>query len=464
MPSQNKTKFYNLNQWQGTEYPQRMDFNEDNLKIDAALKGISDCKLDLLGGNISGNLNVEKINNRFIQKDENDRTPKSLMGVGAFGLGACDVSDANMSPDSIHHTSIFRYNINDATLYNLPDKNSGILFTKGYSGGEKGNTVQEYTSIVGSEINLFIRHRDLGKWGPWQKIATDGKFNSALTFYGNSGVRSYKNVLEYYNSSSSISGILKISLPKSWTNTMMRGKIQGYDYSGKIWEMDFSGYNYADAALWYQGMVSISGEPPFESVKYGHDGSKCCILLGTSSTKWTYTNFIITDFQAAYSQIENWEKGWEANVISSENGISKLTVPTMYRPVPETRRINGKSLTSDVTLSAIDVGAFTHSNYGNVLPVISTHISLNKGHENTVLILRSASQLNVSIPLDSKVNFTVGTSITLLNHGTGEVDIVSESGVTLYSKDNLKKMDGLFSSVTLIKIASNQWHLIGAIK
>lgn len=38
MPSENKTPHYGLNQWQGNEYPKRVDFVEDNIKIDAALK------------------------------------------------------------------------------------------------------------------------------------------------------------------------------------------------------------------------------------------------------------------------------------------------------------------------------------------------------------------------------------------------------------------------------------------
>lgn len=37
MPSENKTPNYGLNQWKGSEYPKRTDFNEDNDLIDAAL-------------------------------------------------------------------------------------------------------------------------------------------------------------------------------------------------------------------------------------------------------------------------------------------------------------------------------------------------------------------------------------------------------------------------------------------
>ncbi|MDU6348285.1 MAG: hypothetical protein E6593_16270, partial [Clostridium sp.] len=37
MPSENKTPHLGLNQWQGNEYPQRVDFVADNAAIDAAI-------------------------------------------------------------------------------------------------------------------------------------------------------------------------------------------------------------------------------------------------------------------------------------------------------------------------------------------------------------------------------------------------------------------------------------------
>lgn len=42
MPSANKTPNYELNQWQGNEYPKRQDFLDDNAKIDTALKANAD--------------------------------------------------------------------------------------------------------------------------------------------------------------------------------------------------------------------------------------------------------------------------------------------------------------------------------------------------------------------------------------------------------------------------------------
>ncbi|MBB6214950.1 hypothetical protein HNQ80_001035 [Anaerosolibacter carboniphilus] len=42
MPSQNKTQYVGLNQWQGNEYPMREDYNEDNRKTEAKIKENAD--------------------------------------------------------------------------------------------------------------------------------------------------------------------------------------------------------------------------------------------------------------------------------------------------------------------------------------------------------------------------------------------------------------------------------------
>lgn len=49
MPAENKTPNIQLNQWLGNEYPKRQDFVDDNLKIDNAVKAISDANSHLAG-------------------------------------------------------------------------------------------------------------------------------------------------------------------------------------------------------------------------------------------------------------------------------------------------------------------------------------------------------------------------------------------------------------------------------
>lgn len=44
MPAAAKTPNIQLNQWLGNEYPKRLDFNEDNLAIDTAIKAVQDAQ------------------------------------------------------------------------------------------------------------------------------------------------------------------------------------------------------------------------------------------------------------------------------------------------------------------------------------------------------------------------------------------------------------------------------------
>ncbi len=102
MPSQNKTPNYNLNQWEGTEYPLRTDFNDDNAKIDAALgkinQNLDEVDASKLGGllpsvfarqdqqNVFDNHQVIKKDNGYLQfRDVADGLVGFVQGLNTSG-------------------------------------------------------------------------------------------------------------------------------------------------------------------------------------------------------------------------------------------------------------------------------------------------------------------------------------------------------------------------------------------
>ena len=91
---------------------------------------------------------------------------------------------------------------------------------------------------------------------------------------------------------------MKITLPKSWTSTMLRITIKGYDYvygGNTAWECVIGGYN-TTPNTWAGKSAEIRGDgAPFSSIRLGHDGTNCCILLGTTSTTWHYPKIVISD-------------------------------------------------------------------------------------------------------------------------------------------------------------------------
>src|ERR1035441_9652006 len=66
----------------------------------------------------------------------------------------------------------------------------------------------------------------------------------------------------------------------------------------------------------------------------------------------------------------------------------------------------------------------------------------------------------VTVPLNSSQAFPVGTSITVRQTGTGVTTIVAAGGVTITTPSSLV-LRTQFSSVQLVKVATDSWDLMG---
>jgi hypothetical protein len=74
-----------------------------------------------------------------------------------------------------------------------------------------------------------------------------------------------------------------------------------------------------------------------------------------------------------------------------------------------------------------------------------------------------ASSNNLTVPPNSSVAFATGTQILLLSRGAGQTTVVAGSGVTVNSEGGFLKLTGQYSAATLIKVATNEWYLIGSL-
>jgi hypothetical protein len=102
----------------------------------------------------------------------------------------------------------------------------------------------------------------------------------------------------------------------------------------------------------------------------------------------------------------------------------------------------------------------------------SSTISINAQVESYTLVLSDKDKLveidngsanNLTIPLNSSVEFPVGTQINILQTGAGTTTLVPTSGVTLNATPGLI-LRARWSSVTLIKRATNTWVAIGDLR
>jgi hypothetical protein len=83
------------------------------------------------------------------------------------------------------------------------------------------------------------------------------------------------------------------------------------------------------------------------------------------------------------------------------------------------------------------------------------------GNADQIIEMNVGTANTVTVPLDSSVNFHIGTQITILQTGTGQTTITPATvGVTINATPGLK-LRTQWSSVTLIKRAANTWVAIG---
>lgn len=68
---------------------------------------------------------------------------------------------------------------------------------------------------------------------------------------------------------------------------------------------------------------------------------------------------------------------------------------------------------------------------------------------------------SVTVPPNSSVAFAVGSRVNVGNASSGAVTITPGSGVTLRSKDGALSLADQYAGVTLEKVATNEWWLVG---
>ncbi len=125
---------------------------------------------------------------------------------------------------------------------------------------------------------------------------------------------------------SGTTGAIKITLPQSWTSTMMRMTIKVYEYStSKSFTLHCGGYNYSDSSNWIAEFAYIESAANVDrnfSVRFGHDGTKCCIYIGELTSVWSYPKVFVTNFEAGFNNTvaSNWQTGWDISMETTAFG------------------------------------------------------------------------------------------------------------------------------------------------
>lgn len=238
----------------------------------------------------------------------------------------------------------------------------GLTFNGVSSGGVSTiTTFLDNTSIrigagISEKTGIFINGQTApgGSYvavsaGGAERVRVDGTgltVNNNLTQKGvsirqygsaDSAIRVFRDIAAYTTTAASATGTLKITLPFSFTQSMITLKLKGYNYiTDGYWEMNLAGYTYSVTSSWTQTSADTNGtSTPFTSVRFGHDGTRCCILLGTTSTVLSYPKVIIDELMVSFAgSTSDWSTGWSISQITDETGITVSSSPVLNANVP----------------------------------------------------------------------------------------------------------------------------------
>ena len=216
---------------------------------------------------------------------------------------------------------------------------TGRKFFFGYNLWHDGTAwVRDDANIEG--MHLYIRPESTLESSEFAIEIYDGSWHSLFKLFGDKTINNYgsrkidhgitamryENVASYVNRNSSVTGQVKITLPTNLAqagkdNVMITFVIYGYNFvdGNAAWAMAIGGYNYNPATPWSVTDANmLFGDPPFNVVKFGNDGSNDFILLGTTTDVWSYPMLYVTEVEVHWSNYSNLETGWSIQIATTE--------------------------------------------------------------------------------------------------------------------------------------------------
>ena len=190
-------------------------------------------------------------------------------------------------------------------------------------------------------------------------------------------------------------------------------------------------------------------------------------LIYMSVGNWT-TDVVDIGFLGATGEVGGTEEAHKHSGLVRDVSDSKKWKLISNVPHPAANIVDMTNATYDT----LKLGAVEFSDGAQVKQGVPslTEINQQAAAYTTVLADRdklvevsSGSAVTVTIPLNSSVAYPVGTSIDILQTGSGEVTIAGAGGVTVNATPGLK-LRTQWSSATLFKRAENTWVVFGDLK
>lgn len=141
--------------------------------------------------------------------------------------------------------------------------------------------------------------------------------------------------------------------------------------------------------------------------------------------------------------------------------LTAVTSATGYRKLVVTYNDHAGSFTTDPGDIVLD---FTPAGGDwaapQVIETVTGTYTLDLADAGKYLRSTSATDYDVTVPANATVAFPIGIHVDLVQAGAGQVTFVPAGGVTINSTPGLKTAIQ-WGAVTLIKVGTNEWDLIG---
>jgi hypothetical protein len=263
---------------------------------------------------------------------------------------------------------------------------SDKLFMTDWATGSKGVTIDLTSGNVG--IGTTSPNDKLEIYGNMRVRGSDG-FGANSTANYNPSYVAFPGGGKIGSSSSTETGYIKITLPQSWTSTMMQFSIDVFEYQdNKAKTFVVAGYNYSVSSSWHNAsaMVLAGNDGATYKVQFGHDGSKCAIYIskGSSgaSSSWTYPHVVVKDASFGFlsTDISNWIDGWSVSFSTATlSGITQTRdIQTQITGTGTSQYIPKWGSTGTALSDSVIVQNNSNIGIGTAIPSQKLHVNVGR--------------------------------------------------------------------------------------
>lgn len=161
--------------------------------------------------------------------------------------------------------------------------------------------------------------------------------------------KTFYNVAQRTSLTSIETGTILIEMPFGWTSNMGTYEIDIYNYDTQTKsKIIVSGYNF-DGGVWLNTSLQIIGSLPSNVVRLGYNTntSKCCILIGTTTTLWSYPQVYVSKVTQGFYDTADWSAGWNISIIDAAYESANIT--NIIQPTANVgMMLDGKNLTQQI--------------------------------------------------------------------------------------------------------------------